>query len=72
MLAPVNGSAFDTLMVQPDGINGAETQSSYFFIADVDAHYAHVKAAAAEIIVDIDDKVRHQRGYSCRDPEGHI
>jgi uncharacterized glyoxalase superfamily protein PhnB len=72
MLAPVNGSVFDKLMVQPDEVNGAETQSSYFFVANVDTHYARAKSRGADFILDITDKVRAQRGYSCRDPEGHI
>jgi uncharacterized glyoxalase superfamily protein PhnB len=72
MLAPVNGSVFDTLMIQPDEVDGAETQSSYFFVANVDTHYARAKSRGADFILDITDKDRAQRGYSCRDPEGHI
>ena len=72
MLAPVNGSVFDKLMVQPDEVNGAETQGSYFFVANVDTHYARAKSRGADFILDITDKDRAQRGYSCRDPEGHI
>ena len=72
MLAPVNGSVFDKLMVQPDEVNGAETQSSYFFVANANTHYARAKLRGADFILDITDKDRAQRGYSCRDPEGHI
>ncbi len=73
MLAPVNGSVFNKLMVQPDEVDGAVTQSSYFFVANADTHYARAKLTGAEILLDItDDEDRAQRGYSCRDPEGHI
>jgi hypothetical protein len=72
MLVPVNESGFDTLMEQPDEINGAETQSSYFYLTNVDRHYAQAKSADADIILDMMDNDRARRGYSCRDPEGHI
>lgn len=72
ILAPMNSSAFDRLMVQPDQVGGAETQMCYFFVADADAHYALAKSANAELVIDISENDRGQRGYSCRDPEGHI
>src|SRR5262245_30243277 len=53
MLAPVNGSAFDTFMAQPDEVDGAETQTAYFFVADVDEHYARARSAGAHIILDM-------------------
>jgi hypothetical protein len=59
-------------MVQPDEVNGAQTQSSYFFVANVNTHYARAKSRGADFIIDITDKDCAQRGYSCRDPEGHI
>ena len=36
------------------------------------AHYERAKAAGAEIILDLADDRSQGRGYSCRDPEGHI
>ena len=72
MLAPVNESDFDTLTVQPDEIDGAETQNSYFFLANVDKHYAQAKSAGADIILDMMGNDHARRGYSCRDPEGHL
>ena len=50
---------------------GAEMQSCYLVVDDVDRHYRHAKAAGAEIL-DITDYDYGGRGYSCRDPEGHI
>jgi uncharacterized glyoxalase superfamily protein PhnB len=72
MLAPVQGSAFDELMVQPDEIGGAETQVCCFFVADADAYCARAKAAGAEIVLELSDKDQRGRGFSCRDPEGHL
>src|SRR5262245_36117651 len=70
MLAPVKGSVFDDLMVQPDEVRSAETQAVYFFVPDVGSHYARLKSVGADIVLDITDG--RERGYSCRDPEGHI
>jgi uncharacterized glyoxalase superfamily protein PhnB len=72
MLVPVRDSAFDRLMVQPDEIGGAETQVCYFFVSDADAYCAQVRAAGAEIVLDLADKDHRGRGFSCRDPEGHL
>jgi uncharacterized glyoxalase superfamily protein PhnB len=41
-------------------------------VADPDAHYAHARAAGAEIVQDIADQDYGGRGYLCRDPEGHL
>lgn len=49
----------------------ADLQSCYFVVDDADQHHRNAKAAGAEI-----QDVRHYdlggRGYSCRDPEGHV
>jgi uncharacterized glyoxalase superfamily protein PhnB len=70
MLGPVSQSAFDGLMTQPADTGGAETQICYLFVADAEAHCARAKAAGADIVLDIEED--GGRGYSCRDPEGHI
>jgi uncharacterized glyoxalase superfamily protein PhnB len=73
MLGPVQDSEFDNLMRQPDEIGGAETQICYFCVEDALAHYARASEAGAEIVLDIDeDNDGSGRGYSCRDPEGHV
>jgi uncharacterized glyoxalase superfamily protein PhnB len=72
MLAPVGNSPIEQYMKQPDEIGGAETQSCYFMVADADAHYAAAKAAGAEIVLPVEDDDFGGRGYTCRDPEGHI
>jgi uncharacterized glyoxalase superfamily protein PhnB len=72
MLAPAEGSAFDGLMKQPDQLGGVETQICYLYVADAEAHRQRAIAAGAEIVLDIDADGYTGRGYSCRDPEGHI
>jgi hypothetical protein len=59
-------------MVQPDEIGGLETQSCYLVVADADRHCATARAAGAEIIFDVQEDAEGGRGYTCRDPEGHI
>ncbi len=72
MLVPVRSSAFDDLMVQPDEIGGAETQLCYYFVSDIDDYFDRVCAAGAEIALDLTDTHHRGRGFSCRDPEGHL
>lgn len=72
MLAPIQDTALDHYMRQPDEIGGAETQSCYFYIADAAAHFAKAKKAGAEIILSLEPYDSGGEGYSCRDPEGHI
>jgi hypothetical protein len=42
------------------------------FVDDARAHCARAKSAGASIVLDIDDAASDGRGYSCRDPEGHV
>jgi uncharacterized glyoxalase superfamily protein PhnB len=72
MVGPDKGSAFDGLMKQPDQVGGIETQICYLYVADAEAHRQRALAAGAEIVLDIDADGYIGRGYSCRDPEGHI
>ena len=72
MLAPIQDTALDRFMRQPDEIGGAETQSCYFYVADAAAHFAQARTAGAEIILDLQPYDSGGEGYSCRDPEGHI
>ena len=67
-----NETEFGRLMKQPDQIGGFETQSAYVVVADADAIYARAKAAGAQIVIDIKDEDYGGRGFTCRDPEGHI
>ncbi len=60
----------------PRAVGGAITQSVGVIVDDVDAHYAHAKAAGADIIRapendDYGDDFWTDRSYGARDPEGH-
>jgi uncharacterized glyoxalase superfamily protein PhnB len=72
MVAPIEDTPFGKLMVQPDEIGGVETQVCYLCVDNARAHYRRAKAAGAVIVLDPDDEANRGRGYSCRDPEGHV
>lgn len=61
----------DAGVASPPGEAGGEMQSCYFVVDDADLHYQHAKASGAEIL-DITEYDYGGRGYSCRDPEGHL
>ena len=69
MLGAVGGSEFDDLQKPPSGV---VTQSAYLIVEDVDRHHDRAVAAGAEIVMAIRDEDYGGRGYSCRDPEGHV
>jgi uncharacterized glyoxalase superfamily protein PhnB len=71
MLGSARADEFGRLVKTP-GELGATTQSPYVIVNDPDAHYARAKDAGAEIVLDIKDEDYGGRGYSCRDPEGHL
>ena len=66
------GRDWGDLITQPRDIGGRTTQGPCVVVPDPDAHYARAKAAGAEIVQDIADQPYGGRGYSCRDPEGHL
>lgn len=70
------GSALDTaygrLMKQPAEIGHFVTQSTYLVVADADLVYGRAREAGAEILLDIKDEDYGGRGFTCRDPEGHV
>ena len=72
MVAPIEDTPFGRMMVQPDEIGGVETQVCYLCVGDARAHAARAKAAGAVIVIEPDDEANKGRGYSCRDPEGHV
>ena len=65
-------SAWGERIVQPDEIGGRETQCACVIVADCDAHYARARAAGAQIVDPLESKDYGGKGYSCRDPEGHL
>lgn len=69
MLGSHRDDEFGDLVRPPDGHC---TQSIYVVVSDADAHYHQAVDAGAEILVDIKDEPYGGRGYTCRDPEGHV
>ena len=72
MLGSARDDEFGKFIKPPGDVEGVCTQSAYIIVPDADAHYARATAAGAEIIYDIKDEDYGGRGYSCRDPQGHI
>ncbi|GJI95446.1 hypothetical protein RugamoR57_21640 [Duganella caerulea] len=72
MLGSVFNTEFGRLMKQPSEIGQFNTQSSYLVVNDADQVYDRVKQAGGEILLDIKDEDYGGRGFTCRDPEGHI
>ena len=70
------GSVFDTefgrLMKQPAEVGDFNTQSTYLVVNDADVVYGRALEAGAKILLDIKDEDYGGRGFTCRDPEGHI
>ena len=51
---------------------GAVSLSPYIIVEHADSHYARAVAMGAEIVIEIRDEDYGGRGYTCRDPEGHV
>jgi uncharacterized glyoxalase superfamily protein PhnB len=72
MLGSARDDAYGRRMAMPHEIDGRNTQGLCVIVADADAHLAEALAAGAEIVDAISDQHYGGRGYSCRDPEGHL
>lgn len=72
LVRPVAGSALDDLMVQPEAIGGANTQTCYLTVPDVAGHHARAADAGAKIELEPQDDGLGGRFYACRDLEGHL
>ena len=72
MLGEAGPEGFGRHMLQPDQVQGRETQCAYVTVSDCRAHYERAKAAGAEIIEEYAEKDYGGAGYACRDPQGHL
>lgn len=72
MLSSVFNTEFGRLMKQPVEVGQFVTQSTYLVVNDADHVYGRVLEAGAEVLLDIKDEDYGGRGFTCRDPEGHI
>ncbi|MEE2702782.1 MAG: VOC family protein [Myxococcota bacterium] len=66
------GNAYDKVVRPPDELGGHVSGDTYIVVDDADAHYARAVAAGAEVLMELEDAGYGGRGYSCRDPEGHV
>ena len=66
------GNAYDKAVSPPDELGGHVSGGTYIVVDDADAHYARSQAAGAEVLMELEDAGHGGRGYSCRDPEGHV
>lgn len=72
MVSSIFDTPFGRLMKQPDEVAMAVTQSAYLIVDDADRVYRSAMAAGARIELDIKDEEYGGRGFTCRDPEGHL
>jgi uncharacterized glyoxalase superfamily protein PhnB len=72
MLGSAGDGHFDAYQKTPADVGGVGTSSAYVIVADADAHHARARAAGAEILIELKDEDYGGRGYTCRDPEGHV
>jgi uncharacterized glyoxalase superfamily protein PhnB len=71
MLGSARDDVFGRLQRAPADLGGT-TQSAYVIVPDADAVHTSAVAAGAEIVMPIKDEDYGGRGFSCRDPEGHL
>ena len=72
MLGSMSDQNVGRLLKQPDEIGGAETQTCYLLVDDVDGHYERAKKAGAQFVSVITHNESGARSFGCRDLEGHI
>ncbi|MCY1270269.1 hypothetical protein D9M71_337820 [compost metagenome] len=72
MLGSVRDNDYGRHLRQPDENGGLGTQGIYLVVADVDAVHARALAAGATIVLPLKDEDYGGRGFTCRDPEGHL
>jgi uncharacterized glyoxalase superfamily protein PhnB len=72
MLGSAEGFSHPHLCRSPRDAGGVGTFELSVYVANVDAHYATAVAQGALIVVPLEDKPYGGRGYSAKDPEGHV
>ncbi len=65
-------SAYGKLVSAPDANGNRPFQAICVIVEDADVVWDKVKSAGATIVIDIKDEDYGGRGFTCRDPEGHI
>jgi uncharacterized glyoxalase superfamily protein PhnB len=68
----ISGTPVSKLLKQPDEIGGAETQTPYLVVSEIDTIYASAKIAGATMVIDLAEKEHGGKAFTCSDPEGHV
>lgn len=68
------GSARDDpdAIVLPSTPGGRLTQANLLVVSDIEAHYERVKAAGANIVMELEEQFYGGSLFAVRDPEGHL
>lgn len=72
MLSSAETYAFPALCKSPRELGGTGSVEVIVQVPDPDAHYKQSVEQGAEILMPIETKPYGGRGYTCRDPEGHV
>ena len=72
MLSSAENYPLPELCKSPRQVGGVGTAEVIVYVRDPDAHYQRSVAEGAKILIHIEDKPYGGRGYSCKDPEGHV
>ncbi len=72
MLGSIVDSDYGSLLKTPGEIGTFVTQTSYLVVNDADRVHARVVEAGAPILLPLQDEEYGGRGFTCRDPEGHV
>ncbi|GIW41537.1 MAG: hypothetical protein KatS3mg076_2114 [Candidatus Binatia bacterium] len=72
MLGSGGHGAYDAYVKSPVESGAPCSQGIYVVVQDADEHYRRARAEGAEIVLELEDQSYGGRGYTCRDPEGHV
>lgn len=72
MLSSIFDTDFGRLLKQPSETGMGVTQSAYLVVNDADEVHARCVQAGAPIEMPLQDEDYGGRGFTCRDPEGHV
>lgn len=77
VMASAEGSRFDTVRFASPQTVGANTQTVFIYVDEVDAHCERARRAGARIVMepevhDYGEEYWSDRSYGALDPEGHL
>jgi len=72
MLGSMDNNEYGKYIKPPQLLDGINTQTSYIYIKNINAHYAKAKSAGANIIIDLREEEYGGKLYLCKDPEGYL